>query len=61
VQGLAPGWQFSVAPHGGVYTLTSLSNAVSAPEPQTPGVLLVLVGHALRRRSRRSYSFTFPE
>jgi hypothetical protein len=57
VEGLAPGWQFSVTPHGGIYMLTSLSNAVAVPEPQAPCFFLTLAGYALNcRRRRRSAS-----
>ncbi len=53
VQGLAPGWQFSVAPHGGTYTLTSLSNAVAVPEPGGLGALARVAACGLAWRWRR--------
>lgn len=57
VQGLAPGWQFSVTPHGGIYTLASLTDGVPVPEPGGAAVLAMIAGCALScGRRRRSTS-----
>jgi len=53
IEGLAPGFQYTVAPDGpGLYALTAINDGISVPEPGS--ILLALIGGAacLARRRR---------
>ena len=53
VEGLAPGFQFSLDPSGGALRLTALTDGEFVPEPDSAMLFLVGAVLALRRHSRR--------